>query len=175
MYNFRLDPDRITARAIAAEAGANLASITYHFGSKDNLVTRAVIAGLDRWLADIAQRLDGVAARTPLARFRLAAAAVEESRARHTGLARNFVGALAKGQHDRRLRALLAKGFRDTRPNLAAVLGLGDDQAAHDAAGLILSLFHGMLIQALLDPALTIDGDRMHEAQIRLRTVLPNP
>ena len=169
----RLPPERITARAIAAEAGANIASITYHFGSKDNLLTTAVIEGLDRWLADIADRLDDLAARTPEARFRRAAAIIEESRQRHAGLARNFIGALARAQHDQQLRELLAKGFRDTRPNLATVLGLGDDQAGLDTAGLVLSLFHGLLIQTLLDPALAIDGDRMKAAQIRLRTVLP--
>jgi AcrR family transcriptional regulator len=168
----RLPPERITARAIAAEAGANIASITYHFGSKDNLLTTAVIEGLDRWLADIADRLDDLAAQTPEARFRRAAAIIEESRQRHAGLARNFIGALAKALHDQQLRELLAKGFRDTRPNLATVLGLGDDQAGLDTAGLVLSLFHGLLIQTLLDPALAIDGDRMKAAQIRLRTVL---
>lgn len=169
----RLPPERITARAIAAEAGANIASITYHFGSKDRLLTTAVIEGLDRWLADIADRLDDLAAQTPEARFRRAAAIIEESRQRHTGLAHNFIGALAKAQHDEQLRELLAKGFRDTRPNLATVLGLGDDQAGLDTAGLVLSLFHGLLIQTMLDPALAIDGDRMKAAQIRLRTVLP--
>jgi hypothetical protein len=33
---------------IAAEAVANLASITYPFESKDNLLTGAMIEGLDR-------------------------------------------------------------------------------------------------------------------------------
>lgn len=40
--------------------------------------------------------------------------------------------------------------FPRHRPNLAAVLALGDDQAGLDAAGLVLSLFHGLLIQMLL-------------------------
>lgn len=169
----RLPPERITARAIAAEAGANIASITYHFGSKDNLVTEAVIEGLDRWLADIADRLGDLTSQTPSTRFWRAAAVIEESRRHHTGLARNFVGALAKAQHDNRLREMLAKGFHDTRPNLAAVLGLGDDQAGLDAAGLVLSLFHGLLIQMMLDPELAIEGNRMQAAQIRLRKILP--
>ncbi|HCT75892.1 MAG TPA: hypothetical protein DGT23_04735, partial [Micromonosporaceae bacterium] len=108
----RLPPEQITARAIAAEAGANIASITYHFGSKDNLVTEAVIEGLDRWLADIAHRLGDLASQTPATRFRRAAAVLEESRQRHTGLARNFVGALAKAQHDNRLRELDRKSTR---------------------------------------------------------------
>jgi AcrR family transcriptional regulator len=171
----RLPPERITARAIAQESGANLASITYHFGSKDNLVTEAVIEGLDRWLADIAEGLAGLASQAPAVRFRRAAEVVEASRRRHTGLARNYVGALAKAQHDTRIRETLAAGFHRTRPNLAAVLGLGADQPGVDAAGLVLALFHGLLYQVLLDPVLAIDGDRMQRAQARLRTVLPDP
>jgi AcrR family transcriptional regulator len=72
----RLPPERITARAIAAESGANLASIGYHFGSMD-------------------------------------------------------------------------------------------------AGALVLSLFHGLLLQVLLDPDLAIYGDRMKRAQARLLRVLP--
>lgn len=169
----RLPPERVTARAIAQESGANLASITYHFGSKDNLLTEAVIEGLDRWLADVADGLAGLAAPTPAARFRRAAEVVEASRRRHTGLARNYVGALAKAQHDPRVAETLAAGFHRARPNLAGVLGLGDDQPGVDAAGLVLALFHGLLYQVLLDPALAIEGDRMRRAQARLRTVLP--
>jgi AcrR family transcriptional regulator len=168
-----LPPERITARVIAAEAGANIASITYHFGSKDNLVAEAMIEGLDRWLADIAEHLEELTSRDPAARFLRATAVMEDSRRRHTGLVRNYVGALGKAQHDNRLRERLAQGFADTRPTLAAVLRLGEDQAGQDAAGLVLSMFHGLLIQMLLDPALAIEGHRMAAAQTRLREILP--
>jgi AcrR family transcriptional regulator len=170
----RLPPERITARAIAEESGANLASITYHFGSKDDLVTEAAIEGLDRWLAEIDASLEDLPSEAPPARFQRALEAVETSRRRHTGLTRNYVAALAKGQHDPRLREKLAEGFRHARPNVAAVLGLGDDQAGLDAAGLVLSLFHGLLLQVLLDPALGIEGERMERAQTRLLRVLPD-
>lgn len=169
----RLPPERITARAIAEESGANLASITYHFGSKKNLVTEAAIEGLDRWLEDIDRGLDELPHQTSAARFRRAAEAVEASRQRHMGLARNYLGALARGQHDPRVREMLAAGFRRSRPNVASVLGLGDDQAGVDAAGLLLSMFHGLLLQVLLDPELAIDGKRMERAQARLLRVLP--
>jgi hypothetical protein len=53
------------------------------------------------------------------------------------------------------------------------VLALGQDQAGQDAAGLVLGLFYGLLVQVLLDPALAIDGERMERAQARLRTALP--
>jgi AcrR family transcriptional regulator len=169
----QLPPERVTARAIAAESGANLASIAYHFGSKEELVTEAVIAGLDRWLAEIAEALGELEALEPAERFRRAWTVIESTRRRHVGLARNFLGALAKAQHDPRVRATLAEGFRRTRPRVAALLGLGDDQPGEDAAGLIHSLFTGLLFQSLLDPDLAIEGRRMSRAQVRLRTVLP--
>jgi AcrR family transcriptional regulator len=169
----RLPPERITARAIADESGANLASITYHFDSKDKLVTEAAITGLDRWLEEVADGLGDVAAQEPAARYRRAGEVIERTRRRHVGLARTFLAALAMAQHDERVRELLAAGFERTRPGVAALLGLGEDQAGDDAAGLVLGLFYGLLFQTLLDPALAIEGERMQRAQARLRTILP--
>jgi AcrR family transcriptional regulator len=169
----RLPPERVTARAIAEESGANLASIAYHFGSKDNLVTTAVIAGLDRWLEEISAPLGDLAALAPAERYRRAGEVLEATRQRHTGLARNFLGALAKAQHDPRVRELLADGFRRSRGEVAALLGLGGDQAGDDAGGLVLALFNGLLFQQLLDPELGIEGERLQQAQARLGRVLP--
>ncbi len=169
----KLPPERVTARAITEESGANLASIAYHFGSKDNLVTEAVVEGLDRWLADVTASVENLESADPVERYRLAGEAIEASRRRHSGLARNFIGALAKAQHDARVRQLLADGFRRTRPAVAALLGLGSDQTGEDAAGLTLALFNGLLFQTLLDPDLAFEGDRMRLAQARLRDVLP--
>ncbi len=169
----RLPPEKITAREIAHESGANLASITYHFGSKDELVTAAVIAGLDRWLAEIARRLDELGARAPQERFRATLAVVADGRRQHEGLARNFLGALARASHNERVRELLSDGFRRTRDDVATMLDLGTDAAGRDAAGLILALFNGLLFQSLVDPALDIEESRMVRAQARLRTVMP--
>ena len=169
----RLPPEQVTARAIAAESGANLASIAYHFGSKDDLVTEAVILGLDRWLAEVDRALAALQADTPAERLTRAAEVIERTWRRHAGLARNFLGALAKAQHDSRVAELLAEGFRKTRPSLAAVLDLGGDQAGLDAAGLVHSWFTGLLFQQLLDPELGIEGDRLEAAKIRLRRALP--
>ena len=170
----RLPPERVTARAIAQESGANLASINYHFGSKDNLVTEAVIEGLDRWLDEGAAGLGDLETPAPAERYRRAAEVIETTRRRHTGLARNFVGALAKAQHDARIKEMLAGGFDRTRPSVASLLALGGDRAGRDAAGLVLALFYGLLIQVLLDPALGIEGARMERAQARLLRVLPD-
>jgi len=169
----RLPPERITARAIAAESGANLASIAYHFGSKDRLVTEAVIEGLDRWLAEIERGMGEIDARGTAERFRGAFEVMEATRRDHAGLARAFLTALARAQHDPDLGRTLAAGFAKTRPAIAALLGFGDDPPGEDAAGLVLAMFDGLLFQALLDPALAIEGERMQRAQARLRRALP--
>jgi AcrR family transcriptional regulator len=169
----RLPAERITARAIAEESGANLASIVYHFGSKDDLVTEAVVEGLDRWLEEIASALGDLHAQSPRERLTAAFAVVETTRERHEGLARNFLGALSRAQHNERIQDLLTEGFRHTRPNVAAVLGLGEDQVGEDAAGLVHGLFTGLLFQTLLNPNLAIEGERMESALARLRSALP--
>ncbi|MGH3677591.1 MAG: TetR/AcrR family transcriptional regulator [Mycobacterium sp.] len=169
----QLPAERVTARAIADEAGANLASIGYHFGSKDDLVTAAVIEGLDRWLAEIERMLGDLRSTTAAERFRRANVIIEETRQRHTGLAQTFFAAVAKAPHDALVREQLAEGFRKTRPAVAALLELGKDQAALDAAGLALAQFYGLLLQTLLDPALAIDGDRLQQAQQRLSRLTP--
>lgn len=169
----RLPPERITTRVIAAEAGANVASITYHFGSKDALVTIAVVEGLDRWLAEIGAELAGLDDEPSAVRYDRAAQVVGASRERHAGLARTFLGALAMALHDDEVRGVLAEGFRRTRPAVAALLGLGADQVGEDAAGLVVAQFNGLLFQSLLEPALAIEGDRMQRAQARLRASLP--
>jgi hypothetical protein len=132
-----------------------------------------VIEGLDRWLAEIETRLGELATQEPAERFRPAAEVIETTGRRRAGLTRNFVGALAKAQHDARVRDLLAEGFRHSRPEVASVLGLGSDAADDDAGGLVLALFHGLLLQVLLDPGLAIEGERMERAQERLLGVLP--
>ena len=160
----RLPPERVTARAIADESRANLASIAYHFGSKEELVTEAVVTGLDRWLEEVAAELDRVAPQPD--RVRQAWDAVEATGRRHTGLARNFLAALARAHHDERVRQRLAKGFRDARAEVARVLQLDDD----DAGALALAQFNGLLFQSMLDPALALDGERVQRAQARLAT-----
>src|SRR5438270_2977098 len=48
-----------TSRDITAGAGANLAAITYHFGSKDRLVAAALLEELRAWLSPALEVLAG--------------------------------------------------------------------------------------------------------------------
>ena len=46
-----------SSRDIAAAAGVNLAGITYHFGSKDDLVAEALLRAARRWLQPVVDTL----------------------------------------------------------------------------------------------------------------------
>ncbi|MDO3635447.1 TetR/AcrR family transcriptional regulator [Mycolicibacterium arseniciresistens] len=162
----RLPLNRVTAREVADEAGANLASIGYHFGSKDALVTAAVIEGLDRWLEEVQQGLSGLGTAKGSQRLNDVNAIVERTRRRHAGLVQNFFAAVAMARHDTVVRDQLADGFTRTRPAIARLLGFGDE--GDDAATLALAMFYGLLIQTELDPASAVSGDRFDAALAQL-------
>lgn len=165
----RMPSDQISARVLANEAGANLASIGYHFGSKDGLMTAAVVEGLDRWLERIDERLGSVDGEArPAERLHQALLAVDATRADHEGVARAFVVALARGHHDPEVSSRLVEGFLHTRPRVARLLDLGDDDAGTDAGGILHALFTGLLVQSLLSDDLVIDGDRVLAALHRI-------
>src|SRR5437867_1012653 len=48
-----------TSREIATASGVNLAGITYHFGSKDELVAQALLQAIRGWLAPALDILRG--------------------------------------------------------------------------------------------------------------------
>src|SRR5438270_9883202 len=60
---------RTTARDIAAAAGANLASIGYHFGSKEALLNEAIIHSTEAWTRRIGELTFSEADVSPLARM----------------------------------------------------------------------------------------------------------
>lgn len=141
----------ITARDIAAASGANLGSIVYHFGSKDALVACAVEEGFKRWLAELAGEMGDVAGLDQAGRLAKAIEALRAGLKRHRGLVNVFFAALARAPHDDELRGVLARSYADSREGVAALLGLGEDEAAIDASSLVLATFDGLLIQSLVD------------------------
>jgi len=164
----RLPPEKVTARVIAAESQANLASIGYHFGSKDDLIAEAASEGLHRWLAEVAAGLADVPEGTPTVKLIRAVELVDQTRERHKGLARNFLIALTRALYDEPTRRMLAESFGSARATVVRMLDLGEDRAAEDAATLLIATFDGLLIRALLHPEFSIDSHRMTAAGRRL-------
>src|SRR5256885_13089331 len=110
---------RTTARDLVAESGTNLASIGYHFGSKDALLNQAIVDAFEDWTEEVVSR--SVEGREGAPLEAMAASWVEtlESFDRNRPLLVAFVEALAQAERTPELREQLAAHYQRCRDTLA--------------------------------------------------------
>ena len=147
---------RTTARDIVAASGTNLASIGYHFGSKDALMFHAMIAMIGEWAEKVDAGLtlppSATSAQRFLARWERLISLFAEDR---NTLVASFE---AVGQIERspELRAIIAAAQEDGRLSLAADFFNIDpsmDPATVRAIGAsMLALMTGVMAQWLINP-----------------------
>ena len=146
-----------TAREIAGRASANLASIPYHFGTKDALVAEALISETRELIAPVLELLasDAPAAERASTAVDLLNELFERSRTQVPV----YLAALAASPHSEPIAAGLASMWADVRGALAADIAAQRDGGALPAwvdpqpmAALILSLVNGVVIAAQVDP-----------------------
>lgn len=147
-----------SSRAITDLAGANLAAITYHFGSKERLVAVALAAELEAWTQPVLELLDqaGDPATRLLGAVSALNATFDEQRDRLPALLEVFVHAARDPDRDNPVSAIwIALGDR-----LAAVIaelrsrGVVPSWVAPDAmAALILAVAAGTVVSVTVEPA----------------------
>jgi len=145
-----------TARDIVAASGTNLASIGYHFGSKDALLDAAILDSFDDWDDDVEAALrdhrDGPATDRLAAFLDVLLDKVRTDRA----LVAASVQWVAQIEFSATVRGQLAQAYARARRAFAAmVLGVGedgvDDDTARRVGSLGLALVNGVVLQALVD------------------------
>jgi AcrR family transcriptional regulator len=146
-----------TSRAIAAAAGVNLGAITYHFGSKDELVAQALLSAVRGWMEPALEVL-----RRDMDPAERLLAAVEHLRSAFEGareLLRVYLEALVAAPRHDTLRRGVEELLKEVRTFLAAQLR--EQQAADylpawvdpDAmATLLVSTADGIALHAALEP-----------------------
>ncbi|MFJ9470219.1 TetR/AcrR family transcriptional regulator [Streptomyces caniferus] len=152
---------RTTARDIVAASGANLASIGYHYGSKDALMRQAIIASSEEWGASVAQVPAGGGAEAgdadPLERF----AAVWDAVLQRISTEREFIAAqvevLGLLPRDAALREAIGEVLPEGGEGLVAVFeGVPDTEVDPEAARIVGSFYQalltGLMVQSLLTP-----------------------
>lgn len=147
-----VDYAEVTTRDIAQAANANVASIAYHFGSKDGLMAEALAEGFRKWLGEFMVQAAKADSRDPKARLGSALETLEERLKRQRGLARAFVAALSRATHHDDLRKVLAEAFEEMRTGLSMFLEFDGDGNGRMRASLLIAMFDGLLIQWLIDP-----------------------
>jgi AcrR family transcriptional regulator len=159
---------RTTARDIAAASGANLASIGYHFGSKENLMNEAVALTCEEWTEAIGAATFSEPDVPPLERvarsWQAMIGAFEERRNELV----SFVEAMAQAERSDELRERMAALYRRLRDAVAEMVrtSLGDQAELSGAdarvvASYLIAVCDGLVLQWLLDPEDTPDADQL--------------
>jgi AcrR family transcriptional regulator len=150
---------RITARDLVAESDTNLASIGYHFGSKDGLLNAAIAEAFQEWTDQLAAIAMADPDALPIERARTTWAAAIGHLPSKRALLLSYVEALAQAERTPELREQFAKQYRRCREQIAYLVAqtLGSDATAEDAtckaiASFVIATCDGFALQYLLAP-----------------------
>lgn len=152
------------ARDVAEAAGANLASIGYHFGSTKEMMTEALIECYKRWLAEFGATIGSLPNLSPKERVDRSARMLAEGLEENRELALAFLDAVARAPRSEALRSVLAESYAVTRQAVVAMFDLPQNDQGSALASLLIAAFDGMLIQWVLDPDSTPDGALLTQA-----------
>lgn len=167
---------RTTARDLVAASGTNLASIGYHFGSKEALLNEAIGDAMEEW----SERLGKVAfadpQARPLARLRASWGALVDGFAGQRPLLVAFVEALAQAERSPELRERLSGCYERVRRAVteliveAATADIADhtgelpEPTARMMATMLIAVSDGLAVQWLLDPQRMPEGAELFDA-----------
>ena len=146
-----------TSRQITTEAGANLAAITYHFGSKDELIAEALFGEIDRRVRPVLETLASEGDPTELMLQAVQELLAEFERSKRDTLV--YLEALLMATRDARYRRRALAVYRGMGQALASMI---EGMVAEGVippwvepgpmASLILSMANGIALQTRLDP-----------------------
>jgi AcrR family transcriptional regulator len=157
-----------SARDIAAASGAGLASIGYHFGSKEALLSKALIRTFGEWVRRTGEITLAAEEASPLERLATSLVAARESFEEWRLLLVSFVDAMAQAARSDELRTQMAPLYREGRRAVADIVraSLGKEAARLRAdpevvASFLIAVIDGFVLQWLLDPDETPSGEHL--------------
>jgi AcrR family transcriptional regulator len=161
---------RTTSRDLVAVSGTNLASIGYHFDSKERLLNIAVAEAFQRWLKPLVALAAEPGPATPLERLQRSLSGVMDTIEENRSLVAACLEAFAQMARSEDLRAEMMATYDDFHEVIAvttrdAFAEVGADDVDVDAlAALIIALFDGLLVQWQLDPGRVPSAERLTAA-----------
>ena len=166
-----------SVRELTAAAGANLAAVNYHFGSRERLLTEAILASFLEWADAVGQVSTSLASADPNA------GPLEHMAAQARPLLADFperlplfvmaLEALLQAQRSPELRSRLAAHYAEHRRRASELIMAGTPGLEPPAPGepvprmvevtasFMLAVVDGLLLQALLDPEAVPTGDEL--------------
>ncbi|MFF7444216.1 TetR/AcrR family transcriptional regulator [Streptomyces sp. NPDC008122] len=163
---------RTTARDIVAASGTNLASIGYHYGSKDALLQQAFLAVTEEWgervsLPDGEEGGAVTLPADPYERFRATWAQLIGAAEASRPVWKLQTEVVTRLDDDEKLREAIKEPQREGRLGIAeGMLGIDPEAEPEKArvAGLLLqALATGVMIQWMVDPETAPSADDLTE------------
>jgi AcrR family transcriptional regulator len=163
---------RTTARDIVKESGTNLASIGYHYGSKDALLAQAYVSLVDGMSFEWGDRLEG--APGSLERFREVWSNVVASLREPGSMWRLSGEIMAMGDQLPEVRDQLSLAQREGGRGLVSLLmGVSEEEVSDETADTLgafyMVVMSGLIMQWTFDPKTAPDAEQLTEG---LRQVL---
>lgn len=162
-----------TARDLVNASGTNLASIGYHFGSKEQLLNTALMKNYEEWLTPLLQRPHPEASnsafiasgiRTYLDRFE-----------QEGSVSYACYEAIAQSRHAPDIQHDLQGVYRAIRDKISAELQHSttlNDPQSRTVASLLMALADGLALQRLLDPQDSPDPSALDQGLLDLARTL---
>lgn len=161
-----------TSREIARLSGVNLAGITYHFGSKDDLVAEALLEAIRGWLEPALGILRGDA--DPVTRMVGAVQALQTSFDQAQDMLPVYLEALVHAPRREALRRAVTVLFDELRTFLRAEIEgltrsgfLPDWVDPESMATLLIASADGLALHAAIDPK-AVDPDAVGNQVVQL-------
>lgn len=161
---------RTTSRDLVAASDTNLASIGYHFDSKEHLLNVAVTEAFQRWLKPLVALAAEPGPATPLERLGRTLNGVMDTLEENRPLIAACLEAWAQLARSEDLRVEMQTTYEDFRMVISgttrdAFAEIGSSEVDADAlAVLIIALFDGLLVQWQLDPNGSPSASRLIDA-----------
>lgn len=165
---------RTTARDIVKESGTNLASIGYHYGSKDALLTQAFVELVQEW----GEKFDPASAHEvepggSVERFHSVWARMLESFEDFRPVWAASMEIVTQGDRVPQLRDLMAKAQIEGRSGLVAMMTGQDEETLDERTvrslgGFYQALLNGLMVQWLFDPASASTADDLTDGLRRV-------
>ena len=150
---------RTTARDIATASEVSLAAIGYHFGSKEALLTDALMQAIQEWEVDFRLALSKSTApkATPVERFEAVWSYLIQSFAAHRAMWVANFDVFLQMDHVPEIRQRIGKALQGARVGLASLFLNVDGAAIDTRTAETVGAFHhalmiGVMAQWLMDP-----------------------
>jgi AcrR family transcriptional regulator len=161
---------RTTARDLVAASGTNLASIGYHFGSKDALLDEAIAEAMGEWAHQLSARALAETSVTPMERGWSTWRAWIEGLPDHRAVLVAYVEAIARGARNPELGERLAQNYQRQRAEIAAIVeklfgltGTPDERTRSAIASFVMAVCEGLAMQWLIDPEGAPSADQLFQ------------